>query len=30
MQREKMENSTDKVWFSQLYGMSDNISFFVG
>ena len=27
MQREKMENSTDKVWFSQLYGMSDNISF---
>jgi proline dehydrogenase len=27
MQREKIENSCDKVWFSQLYGMSDNISF---
>ena len=27
MQREKIENSSDKVWFSQLYGMSDNISF---
>ena len=27
MQKEKMENSSDKVWFSQLYGMSDNISF---
>ena len=27
MQKEKMENSSDKIWFSQLYGMSDNISF---
>ena len=27
MQRENVKNSTDKVWFSQLYGMSDNISF---
>ena len=24
MQREKMENSTDKVWFSQLYGTRIN------
>ena len=22
-----IENSDDRVWFSQLYGMSDNISF---
>ena len=27
MKAEKINNNDDRIWFSQLYGMSDNISF---
>ena len=27
MKGEKISTSDDRIWFSQLYGMSDNISF---
>ena len=27
MKKNKIEKNDEKVWFSQLYGMSDNISF---
>lgn len=30
MQENKLENSDERIWFSQLYGMSDHISFNLG